>query len=541
MPQSKILIVEDETLVAMDIERGLKALGYSVVATGGTGLEAVRLAQEHRPDLVLMDIRLQGAMDGIEAGKQLRQLFRIPIIFLTAYADAATLQRAKAAEPFGYLLKPFEDRELHTAIEIALHKRQAGATALAQAGEALRQSEQRFRMLVESLTDYAVFLLDPQGRVISWNPGAERISGYPEKEVLGEHVSLFYRPEEVVRNRPDRLLWLAAQEGRTRDESWRVRRDGSCFWADVVITALQDEHGQLIGFAEVAQDTTEKKNAEEKVRQLNTLLEKRVQERTAELNAANQELEAFTYSVAHDLRAPLRGVGGLLSILQEDLGSRLSSEEVALVGRAIGCADQMRKLIDDLLSLSRLGRQTPRRGRVALDELARQVVAEFKIDTENRQVDWRIEALPQVECDAGLVKQVFVNLIGNALKYTRPRKIAVIRIGQVQDKGETVIFVRDNGVGFDMSQAGKLFQPFTRLHRAEDFPGTGVGLATVERIIRKHGGRIWAEAEEDKGATFCFTLEAKARCAVTGSEELELLDSTGGSSGMEPKPNSQAA
>ncbi|HWI57310.1 MAG TPA: response regulator, partial [Bacillota bacterium] len=186
MPEARIQIVEDETIVAMDIERGLKRLGYRVVGMASTGPGAIQLAEQQQPDLVLMDIRLQGAMDGIEAGRQIRQRFHIPILFLTAYADEDTVHRAKVAEPFGYLLKPFEDEELHTAIEIALHKRQVEESALNQADEALRQSEERFQLLVENLKDYAVFLLDSQGRIISWNPGAQRIKGYDPKEIIGQ-------------------------------------------------------------------------------------------------------------------------------------------------------------------------------------------------------------------------------------------------------------------------------------------------------------------------------------------------------------------
>ena len=506
----------------MDIERGLRKLGYLVVATTGTGEEAVRLATEHRPDLVLMDIRLQGSMDGIDAGCQIRRRLGIPIVFLTAYADARTVERAKHAEPFGYLLKPFEDSELHTTIEIALHKRQAEQQKLQAASEALRQSEERFRLLVESLEDYAVFLLDPQGRIVTWNTGAERIKGFKQEEVIGQHFSIFYRPEEVVRNLPEKILWGAAHEGRVRDEGWRLRKDGSPFWADILVTALRDKDGQLVGFAKITRDITDRKRAEEEIRQLNVELEQRVRERTAELSAANRELEAFTYTVAHDLRAPLRGIRGYLVVLQEELGPEMSQEAAEHLGRGQVCAERMNALIDDLLKLSRVGRQALQRQPTSLNTLVDESVNELRSETQNRQIEWQIQPLPVVHCDPGLMKQVFFNLLSNACKYTQHRAPAIIQVGHTKIRNERVFYVRDNGAGFDMAHAKKLFQPFSRLH-GQEFPGTGVGLATVSRIIAKHGGRIWAEASPERGATFYFTLETETSAIQAGQESQRSL------------------
>ncbi|MGA2658614.1 MAG: ATP-binding protein [Verrucomicrobiota bacterium] len=505
MPQPRILVIEDETIVAMDLQRGLKGMGCDVVATAGTGPEAIELAGQHRPDLVLMDIGLQGPMDGIEAGHEIRRRFQLPILFLTARADESTVRRAKAAEPLGYLLKPFDDRELHTAIEIALHKRKAEARAAREAGEALWQSEQRFDLLVESLSDYAVILLDPQGRIVSWNPGAKRITGFGPEEVIGQHCSLFYRPEELVANRPDRLLWTAAHQGRAAEEGWSVRKDGSQFWADTVVSVLRDQQGELAGFARITRDVTERKEAEEEIRKLNASLEHRVRERTVELSAANRELQAFTYSVAHDLRGPLRGIRAYLCIVQE-MRARLPAEAAEFLDRSGQCAEQMSRLIDDLLKLGQVGQRALQRQPTSLDQLVAEVVGELEPESRNRQVQWRIEPLPTVPADPGLLRQVLVNLLDNALKYTRRQSRAVIQVGQAQIEGELAVFIRDNGVGFDMKRANKLFQPFSRLHQRQEFEGSGVGLAIVERIIGKHGGRVWAEAQEGHGATFYFTL-----------------------------------
>lgn len=226
----------------------------------------------------------------------------------------------------------------------------------------------------------------------------------------------------------------------------------------------------------------------------------------AELAVANQELEAFSYSVSHDLRAPLRHISGFSKILSEEFGSQLPEEAQRHLQRIQDGTRRMGQLIDDLLNLSRVGRRELQRQATSLENVVRQVLSDLQVECEGRNVKWNIAPLPFVDCDGALLKQVFQNLLSNALKFTRPRKQAVIEIGCEQEEGVPVIFVRDNGVGFNMKYASKLFGVFQRMHRAEDFEGTGVGLATVQRIVQKHGGRVWAEAELDKGATFYFTL-----------------------------------
>jgi light-regulated signal transduction histidine kinase (bacteriophytochrome) len=269
---------------------------------------------------------------------------------------------------------------------------------------------------------------------------------------------------------------------------------------------LKDNQGNLGGGVAVLRDITANKAAEREIRALNQNLKARVIERTAELKASNKELEAFTYSLSHDLRAPIRHISGFTKILMEKFCSSLPAEAQRHLQTIEQAAGRMGQMVDEMLKLARLGRQALEFEVTNVDLLVADVIALLRPEIEGRQVQWKIEDLPAIECDRILIRQVFQNLIGNALKYSRPRSPAIIEIGQVEKDGEKVIFVKDNGVGFDTKYSDKLFGVFQRLHVAEEFEGNGIGLATVERIIKKHAGRVWAEAETDRGATFYFTL-----------------------------------
>ena len=230
--------------------------------------------------------------------------------------------------------------------------------------------------------------------------------------------------------------------------------------------------------------------------------------------ASNRELDAFSYSVSHDLRAPLRHIAGFSGILMEEYGGKLDPPAQRYLQQIQEGTRRMGQLVDDLLNLARVGRHELRLQVTSLESVVKAVIDDLTLDIEGRAVEWKISSLPYVEWDPSLLKQVFQNLLSNALKYSRPRSPAIIEIGQTTENGQTVVFVRDNGVGFNMKYADKLFGVFQRLHRPGDFEGTGIGLATVQRIVRKHGGKIWAEAEPDLGATFYLTLD--------GSRETEV-------------------
>jgi signal transduction histidine kinase len=263
----------------------------------------------------------------------------------------------------------------------------------------------------------------------------------------------------------------------------------------------------------------ERKKAEQQVQLLNSSLEMRVEQRTLELTQAVKELDSFCYTVSHDLRAPLRHVDGFSRILESEFGSELSPDARHYLNRIVQAVNQMGRLIDDLLELSRIGRKKLSRKRVSVQELVERLIANYRISEEGRTVEWRVDELPEVNCDPGLLEVVYANLIENAVKFTRDARPRVIQFGALYSAGNATLFVRDNGVGFDPKYADKLFGVFQRLHRQEDFDGTGIGLATVQRIIQRHGGSIRAESQPGCGATFYFTLGAQT--AVTPAPRAE--------------------
>jgi PAS domain S-box-containing protein len=371
-----------------------------------------------------------------------------------------------------------------------------------QLAERHRENEFRFRLLIDAVKDYAIISLDADGLVTTWNTGAERLKGYSSGEIIGQHMSRFYPQADIARRKPDQELQQAASTGHMEDQGWRVRKDGSHFWAEVAITAVHDSAGKLIGFLKIAKDITAKRDAEDQIQKLNSELTQRVEE----LGTVNRELESFSYSVSHDLRAPLRHVDGFARILKEEYSPTLPEDAIRYLDRILEAATHMGQLIDDLLNLARIGRREMKREGVRIANVVKQAIAELPSEAQERRIEWRIEPLPEMNCDAGLLKLVFTNLLSNAVKFTRKQPIAVIEIGARMTGGVATIFVRDNGVGFDPRYADKLFGVFQRLHRHEDFEGTGVGLATVQRIIHRHGGEIWAESQVNSGTTFSFTL-----------------------------------
>lgn len=312
-------------------------------------------------------------------------------------------------------------------------------------------------------------------------------------------------PED--RNRIATQVMNAIQHRANLDVEYRVHHpDGSMHWLRSVGNVRLDEQGKVVAMFGIVLEITSQKQIEQEIRSLNEALEQRIQARTAELEAANRDLESFAYSVSHDLRSPLRGVEGYARLLQEGYASLLPGEAQELLANILKYTHRMSTLIDALLQFSRLGRKEPTRQMVDMRQLAQSVMKRLIEQEPERQIEVHIAALPPAQADPTLIEQVWVNLCSNALKYTRLRPLARIEIGVQDSSDEAAYFIRDNGVGFDMKYADRLFGVFQRLHLADEFEGVGIGLANVKRIIERHGGKVWAHAEPDRGATFYFTL-----------------------------------
>jgi PAS domain S-box-containing protein len=367
----------------------------------------------------------------------------------------------------------------------------------------------RLASIVESSED-AIFSKTLDGVITSWNEGAERLYGYSAAEAMGRSVSMLIQP-----GRTEELSLILGRLRRGEHiqhfETTRLKKGGEQIDVSLTISPIKNISGAIIGASTIARDITERKRAEEQIHRLNETLEQRVAERTAQLQAANKELEAFSYSVSHDLRAPLRHINGFSQALLEDYADKLDEVGKSYLQEVRGASKEMAQLIDDMLQLAHVTRSEMRREVVNLSEMAHAVVAELRKGDTERTVAINVEEGLSTHGDKRLLRIMLINLLGNAWKFTSKREQPEIAFGQEQfsqeqKDGEPVYFVRDNGAGFDMTYVNKLFGAFQRLHTAGEFEGTGIGLATVQRIINRHGGRVWAEGAVNEGATFYFTL-----------------------------------
>lgn len=506
---TRVLIVEDEGIIAQDIELSLKPLGYEVCGVTDSGPGAIQQCGELLPDVVLMDINLRGEMDGIEAARVIYQRHRIPIVFLTAYADEATLRRAETTEPFGYVLKPFEERELHASLIMALCRHRAYAEIeerIQERTSELARSEARFRLLVESVKDYAIAALDPRGYVSSWNSGAESTTGYQASEILGQHFSYFYSREDQEAGVPARVLQVAAAEGRLELEGWRLRKDGSWFWANGSISAIRDSQQRLLGYAVVTRDLTVRKRAEELLRESLRLR------------------EDFIAIAAHELKTPLTSLKLQLSLLNQ---LALQAREQALcvppdrlvlktetMNRQLGRLDG---LIENLLDLSRAvaGRLVLDYEDTSLKAVVEEVLERFAENAVKAQcpVTMTAEGACEGVWDRQRLDQIVTNLLSNALKYGSGKPVEL----QLRCHGDTVsLKVKDLGIGISPEDHGRIFERFERAVSSQHFGGFGLGLWIVKQLVTAMGGTISVQSTPGQGSEFIVHLP-KAPSAEHGA------------------------
>lgn len=496
--EAAILIADDHLPNLLALEAVLEPLGYQLVrATGGKA--ALGLMIERDFAVALLDVRMPD-MDGFEVARLARQRRRrTPIVFVTATPDDARLRaRGYISGAFDYLVKPFEPDVLRSKVLafVELWKQWEELRRQTEQHEAELERERFFRVAPDMFC-----IASRDARFKRVNPAFPRTLGWEESELDGQPLLDRVHPED--REATATELGRLGQEMPSVRLSNRYRtRDGSYKWLSWAVTLVPE----LDSMYAAARDITEQKQAEEQIRRLNETLEQRVLERTRELEEANRELESFSYSVSHDLRAPLRHITGFAQLLQKRAGAALDATTKGYVDAISEAAQDGGKLVDDLLSFSRMGRTELRRSAVLLDELVAEVRRDVMAEAAGRSVVWHVDGLPSVDADPAMLRLVFRNLLSNAVKYTRPKPEAVIRVSAEQSPSEVHVQVADNGVGFDMRYVDKLFGVFQRLHTVEQFEGTGIGLANVRRIVARHGGRTWAEGVPGEGATFHFTL-----------------------------------
>ena len=357
-----------------------------------------------------------------------------------------------------------------------------------------------------NLTHDTIIARDMNDIITFWNRGAEELYGWSWQEVVGKHSHQLLQTEFPIPIEEIQAELL--RTGRWEGELRKTKADGSGVVVASRWSLRQDEHGRPTTILETNNDITERKQREEEIRKLNVELGKR----TSDLEVSNKELEAFAYSVSHDLRAPLRHMVGFTELLQKHIAPTLDEKGHRYTRIILESAKKMGALIDDLLAFSRIGRAETRESMVSLDQLVKEVLTDIQPETDGRKITWKIGVLPTLYGDRSMLKLALMNLVSNAVKFTRNQPQPEIEIGSIETKQEgMVVFVRDNGVGFDMKYAHKLFGVFQRLHQSDSFEGTGIGLATVQRIIYRHGGRVWAEGLVDRGATFFFSVPGPRR------------------------------
>lgn len=496
MKKNQIMIVEDESIVAMDIERSLKRLGYEVPLIVSSGEEALENVERILPNLILMDIQLKGKMDGIETAGKIQKLYNIPVIFLTAYADEPTLQKAKEAEPYGYILKPFEEVELRTAIEVVLKKHSAFERIQNESAEKLNISEEVFGFFIDIVRDYAIYMLDNDGTIITWNEGAVRIEGYTADEVIGKKIDMIYDYRHREVNNGHEMLRNALNFGRYTEEGWRKRKDEQLFWSTTTVTAIYDKKGNQFGFGVVVHDLTKKKYEEE-------ALQKAIVSR-----------DEFLAIASHELRTPLTILKLQAEIFNEEMkrnyeGVPSKSKVEHLIDITIKQIQKLTFLVEDMLDISRIrvGKFSLHKEKFNLRELIQEVIdrnrqrfiqakcglPEFIYNDENNTGIW----------DKMRIEQVLTNVLNNALVYARGKPI---KICLKNDEKGVQISIEDHGIGISQADTKKIFNRFERAIDANEVSGLGLGLYISSQIVEAHKGAMWVESELGKGSTFYVDL-----------------------------------
>ena len=494
--QISLLYVEDDQvsrdLVTRMIRMKLPGIDLHTADNGAAGLDLYR---SHLPQIVVTDINMP-VMDGIRMTAEIKALDpNAIVIVVSAYSDTHYLLNAIDIGVNHYLLKPIDQKKLFPLLErcidgIALERK-------------VREQNDHIRKLSRAIeqSPSIAMITDVAGFIEYVNPKFTEVTGYLAEEVIGRNPRILKSDETDPRTY--RELWSTITSGRKWEGEFRNRRkDGSLFWEAASISPLLDPEGRITHFVAVKEDISRRKETERQIELLNTDLAARA----AELELANEELEAFNYSVSHDLKKPLTSINGYCQVILQLCKEKLDPETLSYIGEIYAGTRRMSRLIETLLRFSRLSHGELAKSTVDLSRMAREIAAELKQAEPGRHVSFLIAEGVSAQCDPALIRIVLGNLIGNAWKYSAQRAEAVIEFGGGESGRPVSCFVRDNGVGFAPEEADLIFIPFHRLHHQDDYEGHGIGLASVRRVIQRHGGDVWAESAAGEGSTFWFTL-----------------------------------
>lgn len=447
--------------------------------------------EHHSPDIILSDHGVPG-FDGFAALAEARSRCpSAPFIFVTGARREEAAKTTLQSGADDYVLKDHLNL-LGPAIERALRESDARSNCL-RLETALLDAEEQLQLVTKELKEHATFMLDAEGRIATWNPVAEQILGYEPKEILGRNFGELFALEVREQGWPRQMLETATREGRAQSPVSLARKSGERFDAQISIIALGGTQRPR-GFLCLLHDRTRR-----------DVTEGEPSDRVAQLEAARHEMEKFTHAVAVDLQLPLRHIESCAELLTRSVKDQLDQKSHNYLKTISDSAHRMGRLVDDLFTFSRIGHTEMYHLSLHLNDIAKDVIRDLQHEIQGRDVEWVVAKLPEVTGDSVMLWQVMTNLCSNALKFTRQVEHARIEIGASDTQHEHVIFVRDNGIGFEPQSAERLFSVFERLHSAE-FEGSGVGLANVRRIIERHGGRVWAEGTTGEGATFYFSL-----------------------------------
>ena len=495
-PDISLLYVEDDPYVRVLIARILaERYPGSTIHTAEDGMAGLELYRKHKPDLVLADIRMP-IMDGIMMAQEIRTLnAKAEIIFITANSDTQSLLDAIRIGISRYLLKPIDHRLLFEAVEECF-----GRLSLERQVKKQNEYIRRLSRAIEQ-SPSVVVITDVQGSIEYVNPKFTELTGYMFEEAVGQNARILKTDETS----PEQFeqLWTNIAAGREwRGEFVNRKKNGELYHEAASISPLLNEEGNITHFIGVKEDITERKRHEQEIEMLNTGLA----HRAAELEDLNKDLDLFSLAVSHDLRSPLTGIHTSCQVLQELYADKLDVQGNKFIRYIRQETVRMDKLIDTLLNFFRLNKQGFESREIDLSLMAHKIVQELQRGEPQRRVKFGIQEKVKGNGDHDLLRLVLSNLMGNAWKFTGGKEPAQVEFGMTEIEGKQTYFVRDNGVGFDGRQAGKIFDAFQRLHGQHEFEGHGIGLAVVQRIIKRHGGQVWAEGETGKGATIFFTL-----------------------------------